>query len=76
MTILILKLKYYYCITNIYHFAVNGTSGEGPSMSVTERKFVTEAWVKATKNTKQHLMIQIGGAPLPDVIELVSTTSI
>ncbi|XP_070151006.1 N-acetylneuraminate lyase [Polyergus mexicanus] len=49
---------------------VNGTSGEGTSMSVIERKFVAEAWVKATKSTKQHLMIQIGGAPLPDVIEL------
>lgn len=49
---------------------VNGTTGEGMSMSVIERKLVTEAWVKATKNTKQHLMIQIGGAPFPDVIEL------
>lgn len=46
------------------------------SMSVAERKLVTEVWVKAAKSTKQHLMIQIGGAPLPDVIELVSTTSI
>lgn len=42
-------------------------------MSVAERKLVTEAWVKATKNTKQHIMIQIGGAPFPDVIDLVST---
>lgn len=60
----------------MYHFAVSGTTGEGMSMSVVERKLVTEAWVKATKNTKQHLMIQIGGAPFPDVIELVSKTSI
>lgn len=52
-------------------FAVNGTSGEGMSMSVAERKLVTEAWVKAAKETKQHVMIQVGGAPLPDVIELV-----
>ncbi|XP_024881133.1 N-acetylneuraminate lyase-like [Temnothorax curvispinosus] len=50
---------------------VNGTSGEGMSISVAERKLVTEAWVKAVKETKQHLMIQVGGAPLPDVIELV-----
>ncbi|XP_077267232.1 N-acetylneuraminate lyase [Temnothorax americanus] len=49
---------------------VNGTSGEGMSISVAERKLVTEAWVKAVKKTKQHLMIQVGGAPLPDVIEL------
>lgn len=45
-------------------------------MSVAERKLVAEAWGWAVKKTKQHLMIQIGGAPLPDVIELVSTTSI
>ncbi|KAL6254821.1 hypothetical protein P5V15_014157 [Pogonomyrmex californicus] len=51
---------------------VNGTSGEGMSMSIAERKLITEAWVKAVllKETKQHLMIQVGGAPLPDVIEL------
>ncbi|XP_020284476.1 N-acetylneuraminate lyase-like [Pseudomyrmex gracilis] len=49
---------------------VNGTSGEGTSMSVAERKLVTESWVRAVKKTQQHLMIQIGGAPLPDVLEL------
>ncbi|XP_012526902.1 N-acetylneuraminate lyase isoform X2 [Monomorium pharaonis] len=49
---------------------VNGTSGEGMSMSIDERKLITEAWVKAVRETKQHLMIQVGGAPLPDVIEL------
>lgn len=61
-----------------YHisFTVNGTTGEGTSMSVTERKLVTEAWVNAIKRTKQHLMIQVGGAPLPDVIELVSINKI
>ena len=40
-------------------------------MTVTERKKVTEEWVKAVKKTDQHLMVQIGGAPLPDVLELV-----
>ncbi|EZA53418.1 N-acetylneuraminate lyase [Ooceraea biroi] len=39
-------------------------------MSVSERKLVTEAWVKAVKETKQHLMVQVGGAPLPDVMAL------
>lgn len=42
-------------------------------MSVSERKLVTETWVKAVKETKQHLMIQIGGAPFPDVLSLVCT---
>ncbi|XP_011158133.1 N-acetylneuraminate lyase [Solenopsis invicta] len=54
---------------------VNGTNGEGMAMSVTERKLVTETWVKAVQKTKQHLMIQVGGAPLPDVIELAKHAS-
>ena len=49
---------------------VNGTSGEGTCMSTSERKLVAEAWATAVKTTKQHLMIQIGGTNLPDVLEL------
>ncbi|XP_048504795.1 N-acetylneuraminate lyase-like isoform X2 [Athalia rosae] len=49
---------------------VNGTSGEGPLLNVEERKAIAEAWVRASKATNLHLMLQIGGAPLPDVIEL------
>ncbi|XP_076655784.1 N-acetylneuraminate lyase A [Halictus rubicundus] len=49
---------------------VNGTTGEGTSMSITERKAVATAWANAVKTTKQHLMIQVGGASLPDVLEL------
>lgn len=41
------------------------------SLNVTERKQLTEQWVKACKETKQTLMVQVGGAPLPDVLELV-----
>lgn len=40
-------------------------------MSVPERKLVTEAWATAVKTTKQHLMVQVGGGPLPEVLELV-----
>ncbi|XP_036139192.1 N-acetylneuraminate lyase isoform X2 [Monomorium pharaonis] len=54
---------------------VNGTNGEGMSMSVAERKLVAETWVKATKETKQHLMVQIGGTSLPDVIDLAKHAS-
>ncbi|XP_018568553.2 N-acetylneuraminate lyase-like isoform X1 [Anoplophora glabripennis] len=49
---------------------VHGTSGEGMSMTVAERKSVVEEWVKAVKITKQHLMVQVGGCPLPDALEL------
>ncbi|KAJ8946425.1 hypothetical protein NQ318_014411, partial [Aromia moschata] len=44
--------------------------GEGTSLSVAERKLVTEEWAKAVKSTQQHLMIQVGGCPLPDVLDL------
>ncbi|XP_078036828.1 N-acetylneuraminate lyase B [Augochlora pura] len=49
---------------------VNGTTGEGTSQSVAERKAVATAWANAVKTTKQHLMIQVGGTTLPDVLEL------
>ena len=40
-------------------------------MNVSERKSTAVAWADAAKNSKLHLMIQIGGAPFPDVLELV-----
>lgn len=49
---------------------VNGTAGEFMSMTVDQRKKVLEAWLKAAKTTGQYVMVQIGGAPLPDVLEL------
>lgn len=41
------------------------------SLSVAERKKVIDAWVAAGKTTKLHIQVQVGGAPLPDVVELV-----
>lgn len=49
---------------------VNGTSGEGMLMNVEERKQVTEAWKKACDDNDIVLMVQIGGAPYPDVVQL------
>lgn len=49
---------------------VNGTSGEGMLMNVVERKQVTEGWKKACDANDIVLMVQIGGAPYPDVVEL------
>lgn len=51
---------------------VNGTSGEGMSMTVDERKAVTEAWATAVKETKQVLMVHVGGACLKDVQEMAA----
>lgn len=50
---------------------VGSSTGEGTSTTLEERKAITEEWVKAVKLTKQHLMVQVGGAPLPHVLELV-----
>lgn len=55
----------------ITQFKVNGTTGEGPSMNVEERKCISEVWLKEAKKHDIHVMVQIGGAPLPDVIALV-----
>ncbi|KAJ8970731.1 hypothetical protein NQ317_017389 [Molorchus minor] len=49
---------------------IHGSTGEGVSLSVEERKSVVEEWASAVQTTKQHLMIQVGGCPLPDVLEL------
>ncbi|KAL2728066.1 N-acetylneuraminate lyase-like isoform X2 [Vespula maculifrons] len=49
---------------------VNGTTGEGTSMNLQERKSVAEAWSRTVKFTNQHMMVQVGGTNLPDVMEL------
>jgi dihydrodipicolinate synthase/N-acetylneuraminate lyase len=46
------------------------------SMTVNERKAVAEAWVTARKETNQIIMVQVGGACLKDVQELVNSTSL
>lgn len=56
--------------SGIHGVLIGATSGEGTSLSVKERKNLTEAWAQAVKSTHQHLMVQVGGAPFPDVLEL------
>lgn len=41
------------------------------SLSIEERKAVLEAWIKAARPNGTKVIAQIGGAPLPDVRELV-----
>lgn len=50
---------------------MNGTSGEGMSLSVEERKQTAERWQQVSTELKITTMIQIGGAAFADVIELV-----
>lgn len=49
---------------------VNGTTGEGMSMTVVERKMVLEKWSDACKKLDMILMVQISGCPFADVIDL------
>ena len=41
------------------------------TMSVKERQEIAEAWSESAKRNDQHMIIQVGGAPLPDVKNLV-----
>ncbi|XP_026494372.2 N-acetylneuraminate lyase-like [Vanessa tameamea] len=55
---------------------VGGTTGEHMSLSITDRKKIIDVWVKAGKLTNGlHLMVQVGGAPLADVLNLTKYCS-
>ncbi|XP_011188425.1 N-acetylneuraminate lyase [Zeugodacus cucurbitae] len=49
---------------------VNSTTGEGPALGLIERKVNAEAWSRACKKYSLMMLLQIGGAPLPDVLDL------
>lgn len=49
---------------------VGGTTGENMSLSVSERKKLVDAWVAAGKINGLHIQVQVGGAPLADVLVL------
>ncbi|KAJ8723740.1 hypothetical protein PYW07_007720 [Mythimna separata] len=55
---------------------VGGTTGEHMSLAVADRKKVIDAWVAAGKSTGLHIQVQVGGAPLADVTELVSSVAL
>lgn len=50
---------------------VNDIAGEGMSLTIRERMDLLDTWSETCEKTNQFLMVQIGGAPLKDVIELV-----
>ena len=51
-------------------FLVAGTTGEGVTMSVNERKQVLEAWIQASKGKDVHVIAHVGSEALSDVKEL------
>lgn len=50
---------------------VNGTAGEGVSLTVDERKKITETWKSACTKYGMTLMVQIGGTTFNSIAELV-----
>ncbi|KAF9806884.1 hypothetical protein SFRURICE_005841 [Spodoptera frugiperda] len=50
--------------------SVSGTTGEGMLLKVEERKSLLEAWVSVARPAQMKVIAQVGGGPLPDVLEL------
>ncbi|CAB3248852.1 unnamed protein product [Arctia plantaginis] len=49
---------------------VGGTTGEHMTLSVADRKDVIDAWLEVSGCKGLHIQVQVGGAPLADVLEL------
>lgn len=68
------KISEYYTSlvqNNISGAFINGSTGEGVSQSVTEKKKVAEAWAQVSEDNKGFKIINlVGGNNLPDCIEL------
>ncbi|CAG4957216.1 unnamed protein product [Colias eurytheme] len=62
-------------VNGIKAVLVGGTTGEHMTLSVSERKKIIDEWLKAGKKTGQHIMVQVGGAPMADVQELAKYCS-
>uniref|UniRef100_A0A8C5SN50 N-acetylneuraminate lyase n=1 Tax=Laticauda laticaudata TaxID=8630 RepID=A0A8C5SN50_LATLA len=54
-------------IKNVF---VNGTTGEGLSLSIQERKQLAEEWVTQGKNKLDHVIIHVGSLSLPESKDL------
>ncbi|XP_071946185.1 N-acetylneuraminate lyase-like isoform X2 [Antedon mediterranea] len=54
-------------VKNVY---ICGTTGEGPSLTIDERKKVAEKWVKAADGRFKAIIVQVGSGNLKEVEEL------
>ncbi|CAK1541438.1 unnamed protein product [Leptosia nina] len=50
---------------------VGGTAGGHMCHSLVEKKILVEEWVKAAKERDLHVMVQVGGTAMPDVLDMV-----
>ncbi|KAM6129175.1 N-acetylneuraminate lyase isoform 2-T5 [Phoenicopterus ruber ruber] len=55
---------------NVKNVFVNGTTGEGLSLSTQERKQLAEEWVCQGKDKLDHIIIHVGALSLPESQEL------
>ncbi|KAF4800800.1 N-acetylneuraminate lyase [Turdus rufiventris] len=55
---------------NVKNVFVNGTTGEGLSLSIQERKQLAEEWVCQGKDKLDHVIIHVGALNLPECQEL------
>uniref|UniRef100_A0A8B9IRJ2 N-acetylneuraminate lyase n=1 Tax=Amazona collaria TaxID=241587 RepID=A0A8B9IRJ2_9PSIT len=55
---------------NVKNVFVNGTTGEGLSLSIQERKQLAEEWICQGKNKLDHVIIHVGALSLPESQEL------
>ncbi|XP_072130090.1 N-acetylneuraminate lyase isoform X3 [Mobula birostris] len=57
-------------IQGVRKIFVNGTTGEGMSLSVEERKLVAEEWIKQGKGKLDHVIIHVGALSIKESQEL------
>lgn len=64
--------KYVQQLTTIgmHGIMVNGMTGEGMTLTIDERKKLTEKWFEVTRKYGMKMVVNIGGLPLPEVYEL------
>ena len=55
---------------NVHGVLINGTTGEGSTLRVEERKQIAEKWLTACRKYKLTCVIQIGGGAIGDVCDL------
>ncbi|XP_045532815.1 N-acetylneuraminate lyase-like isoform X1 [Pieris brassicae] len=64
------KYAKYLAKENITAVLVGGTTGEFASFNTQERKSLVDAWLKVAGPLNLKVMVQVGGASLPDVIKM------
>ncbi|KAM4722491.1 N-acetylneuraminate lyase [Rhinophrynus dorsalis] len=57
---------------NVRNIFINGTTGEGMSLSVQERKQLTEEWIKHARGKMDNVIVHVGSLSLKDSKDLAA----